>query len=231
MIKDTTYITPEYILGGIFPHVEGEKIEFKQNMTEGGIESYRKTLCAFANHIGGSIFFGINDKTREIVGVEFDDTIVDIWKIRFDDIVLKLYPYFTGKVRMYIYKLTSRLSLIEVKLEKNDNDDKIYYMEDGFAFKRQNASNRKIGYTELVERSKLVHITQRCEKIENEYRHTKKLLREADERRKEEIEQVKYEYMEIISLYDELYRNAIIKIEGKPKRSFFDFIIKCMGGV
>ena len=32
MIKDTTYITPEYILGGIFPHVEGEKIEFKQNM-------------------------------------------------------------------------------------------------------------------------------------------------------------------------------------------------------
>ncbi len=215
MIKDTTYITPEYVLGEIFPNVEGETIEFKQNLSEGGIESYRKTLCAFSNHIGGSIFFGINDKTREIHGVEFDDTQIDIWKIKFDDIVLKLYPYFTGKVRMFIYKLTSKLSIIEVRLEKNENDDKIYYTEDGFAFKRQNASNRKIGYTELVERSKLVHLTQRYEKLEEDYKLTKKLLRQADYRRIEEIEQVKYDYQSIINLYDIAYNNSIKAFQQK----------------
>jgi len=228
MIKDTTYITPEYVLGEIFPNVEGETIEFKQNLSEGGIESYRKTLCAFSNHIGGSIFFGINDKTREIHGVEFDDTQIDIWKIKFDDIVLKLYPYFTGKVRMFIYKLTSKLSIIEVRLEKNENDDKIYYTEDGFAFKRQNASNRKIGYTELVERSKLVHLTQRYEKLEEDYKLTKKLLRQADYRRIEEIEQVKYEYQSIINLYDLSFHNAIKTFQQKKDNNiFYNFFCKC----
>jgi hypothetical protein len=116
---------------------------------------------------------------------------------------------------MFIYKLTSKLSIIEVRLEKNENDDKIYYTEDGFAFKRQNASNRKIGYTELVERSKLVHLTQRYEKLEEDYKLTKKLLRQADYRRIEEIEQVKYDYQSIINLYDIAYNNSIKTFQQK----------------
>jgi predicted HTH transcriptional regulator len=210
MVSDT-YIKPLYVYQDVFPVPEGETIEFKQNISEAGIETYRKTLCAFANHVGGSIFFGVNDKTREIEGTKVDDNSIDFWKLKFDDILLKMYPYFNGNLRLIIYKLTNKLKLIEVKLEKNtEHDPKIlYYLDDGYAYKRWNASNRKVGYTELVELSSYNTMKHRYLDIEEKYKKTKKLLKEADYRKKEALEELRNEFTQVLSLYDTAYAQSI----------------------
>jgi predicted HTH transcriptional regulator len=231
MVTDT-YIKPLYVYQDIFPEPEGETVEFKQNISEAGIETYRKTLCAFANHIGGSIFFGVNDKTREIEGTRVDDNSIDFWKLKFDEILLKMYPYFNGNLRLIIYKITNKLKLIEVKLEKNiDHDNKmLYYLDDGYAYKRWNASNRKVGYTELVERSTYNTMKNRYLDMEEKYKKTKKLLKEADYRKKEEIEGLLNEYNEVLSLYDKAYSQSIKvinKIETNKESGLVEFLKFC----
>ena len=56
-------MTREEILAG-----ESKNIEFKVSRPEKSIK-YMKSVVAFANGKGGSIVFGIDDKTRNIVGI------------------------------------------------------------------------------------------------------------------------------------------------------------------
>ena len=70
-------MTKEDILKG-----ESATLEFKEQLPSNS-EKYTKTVVAFANSQGGKIVVGVNDKTREIVGVESSslfklmDTIAD----------------------------------------------------------------------------------------------------------------------------------------------------------
>ena len=70
-------MTKEDILKG-----ESATLEFKEQLPSNS-EKYTKTVVAFANSQGGKIVVGVNDKTREIVGVESSsrfkliDTITD----------------------------------------------------------------------------------------------------------------------------------------------------------
>ncbi len=43
---------------------ENTTLEFKQNYHQGSINEYAKTFCAFANHSGGVIVFGVTDAPR-----------------------------------------------------------------------------------------------------------------------------------------------------------------------
>ena len=43
--------------------------EFKQEYSSDSLFKYIKTMVGFANHQGGTIFFGIQDKPKTIVGV------------------------------------------------------------------------------------------------------------------------------------------------------------------
>jgi len=43
---------------------ENTTLEFKQNYHQGSINEYAKTFCAFANHSGGVIVFGVSDAPR-----------------------------------------------------------------------------------------------------------------------------------------------------------------------
>lgn len=43
---------------------ENTTLEFKQNYNQGAISEYAKTFCAFANHSGGVIVFGVTDAPR-----------------------------------------------------------------------------------------------------------------------------------------------------------------------
>lgn len=54
-------------------HGENKNIEFKKELP-GKSNKYVKTVIAFANTSGGKIVFGVEDKTREIVGV--DESVV-----------------------------------------------------------------------------------------------------------------------------------------------------------
>ena len=56
-------MTMEEILAG-----ESKNVEFKVERTDKSIK-YMKTVVAFANGKGGQIIFGVDDKTREVVGI------------------------------------------------------------------------------------------------------------------------------------------------------------------
>ena len=48
---------------------ESKNIEFKENLPEKSIR-YMKSVVAFANGVGGKLIFGIEDKTKTVVGIE-----------------------------------------------------------------------------------------------------------------------------------------------------------------
>lgn len=56
-------MTIEEILAG-----ESKNVEFKVQRPDKSMK-YMKTVVAFANGKGGRIIFGIDDKTREVVGI------------------------------------------------------------------------------------------------------------------------------------------------------------------
>lgn len=61
---------------------EGKTLEFKQELSSKSHESLAHTICAFANTAGGYILFGIEDKTKYVIGVtntqELEEKIVNI---------------------------------------------------------------------------------------------------------------------------------------------------------
>ena len=65
-------MTIEEILAG-----ESKNVEFKVQRPDKSIK-YMKTVVAFANGKGGQIVFGIDDKTREVVGVPEDKVFQEI---------------------------------------------------------------------------------------------------------------------------------------------------------
>jgi len=50
-------------------HREGKKLEFKANFNFGSMNTYSKTMAAFANTSGGVIVFGVQDKPRKPEGM------------------------------------------------------------------------------------------------------------------------------------------------------------------
>ena len=65
-------MTMEEILAG-----ESKNVEFKVQRPDKSIK-YMKTVVAFANGKGGQIIFGIDDKTREIIGIPEDSIFQEI---------------------------------------------------------------------------------------------------------------------------------------------------------
>ena len=53
-------------------HGESKNVEFKVSLPKDS-EKYTKTIVAFANTQGGQLIVGVDDKTREVVGVSDDD--------------------------------------------------------------------------------------------------------------------------------------------------------------
>lgn len=52
---------------------ESKNVEYKRELPRKS-DKYIKTVVAFANTSGGKIVFGIEDKTREVIGV--DETVI-----------------------------------------------------------------------------------------------------------------------------------------------------------
>lgn len=65
-VKEAKAVTTEEIVRG-----ESKRIEFKAILPKDS-EKYIKTIIAFANTQGGRLVVGVDDKTREIVGVDND---------------------------------------------------------------------------------------------------------------------------------------------------------------
>lgn len=73
------------IVGGRVVDDENENLEFK-NCSNKLSRDFWPTYSSFANTFGGTIFLGIDDDTREIIGVDDPDKIVkEIWDLLNDD--------------------------------------------------------------------------------------------------------------------------------------------------
>lgn len=95
-------MTMEEILAG-----ESKNVEFKVERPDKSIK-YMKTVVAFANGKGGQIIFGVDDKTREVVGIPENEVFQEI------DAITNAYVYLTGQggmrsmIQCAVFKGTTR---------------------------------------------------------------------------------------------------------------------------
>jgi len=103
---------------------ESETVEFKKSISE--LDSALKTLCAFLNNKGGTLYFGISNSGKIVGQIVSDQNLREIsQKIRG-----KIKPQITPKIATtYI----NNIPIIEVKVERIT--DEIYYYK-GVAYIR-----------------------------------------------------------------------------------------------
>ena len=70
-------MTKEEILSG-----ESDVLEFKRDVPEQSVK-YIKTVVAFANGKGGSLVFGVDDKTHKVVGIKKSEVFQILLPIQF----------------------------------------------------------------------------------------------------------------------------------------------------
>ena len=137
---------------------ESKNLEYKASRPEKSIR-YMKSVVAFANTSGGSIIFGIEDRTREIVGIPEDmifqemDAITnaisdscepviipDIYPMTVDGKTVIVVEISAGKQRPYYIKADGfdKGTYIRVsgtsRLADKDNIKELYYTSEGRSF-------------------------------------------------------------------------------------------------
>jgi len=116
---------------------ESETVEFKKSTAQ--TDRALKTVCAFLNHKGGTIYFGVDDKNKLIGQDVSDSTIRSIsQKIRH-----KIRPEVSPEIK--ILEIKSK-KVIEVNIKEGMN--KPYYL-DGIAYKRVGTESLAIAPEEL----------------------------------------------------------------------------------
>jgi len=116
---------------------ESETAEFKESMAE--LQKAIETLCAFLNHKGGTIFFGITDRGK-IVGQEVSDsTLKKISNAVMTQIEPKIFP------NIFKQTIDDRTVLV---MEIPEGLNKPYFAY-GKAFKRIGTTNHRLSRNEL----------------------------------------------------------------------------------
>lgn len=115
---------------------ESETLEFKKSTAQ--LEKALKSICAFLNHRGGIIYFGIDN--GKVVGQEVSDNTI---KTISQKIRQRIKPEVTPEIR--VLEIEGK-KVIEVKVEGGNN--KPYYL-DGIAYKRVGTENPVISPEEL----------------------------------------------------------------------------------
>jgi len=116
---------------------ESETVEFKKSTAQ--IERALKTVCAFLNHKGGAIYFGVSDKGKILGQDVSDSTLKSIsQKIRH-----KIRPEISPEVN--VLDIDEHM-VIEVKIKEGRN--KPYYLG-GIAYKRTGSESTTIVPEEL----------------------------------------------------------------------------------
>lgn len=147
-------IMNEKELINIIENDESETVEFKKSTAQ--IEKALKAVCAFLNHKGGTIFFGIEKK--KIIGQETGESTL---KSISQKIRQRIKPEISPEIR--VFEINAR-KIIGVKIKEGNN--KLYYL-DGIAYKRVGSENVIIPPDEIermiLEKSKGFWDEQTCE--------------------------------------------------------------------
>ena len=203
---------------------ESETLEFKKSTAQ--LEKALKSICAFLNHKGGVIYFGIDN--GKVVGQEVsDNTMITIsQKIR-----QRIKPEVTPEVRVLE---TEGKKVIEVKAKEGNN--KPYYL-DGIAYKRVGTENPVIPPEELeriiLEKRKKYWDSEICERAnldDIDEEKVKRFLRKAKYERNFDVESKNAEEaLERLRLIkNDNLTNASILLFGKnPQKFFLQARIRC----
>ena len=116
---------------------ESETVEFKRSTAQ--IDRALKTVCAFLNHKGGSLYFGVSDKGR-IIGQDVSDSTI---KSISQKIRQKIKPEASPEIN--VLEIKSK-KVIEVRIKEGSS--KPYYL-DGIAYKRTGTESPAISPDEL----------------------------------------------------------------------------------
>ena len=207
--------------------MESETVELKKSTAQ--MERALKAVCAFLNHKGGTIYFGINNH-GEIIGQDVSDTTV---KNISSKIRQKIKPEITPEIT--IAELNNN-KIIKVIVRSGNN--KPYFL-DGVAYKRSGTENIIIPPNELRrlfwERDKKHWDAEICEGATSEdidEEKVKLFLRKAKAERNFEVEETipVSEALEKLELEEDRYNltNSSILLFGRsPQRYFLQAEIRC----
>lgn len=132
---------------------ESLTVEYKETFNFGSFAKYFKTLMAFANNKGGTIFFGITDSPRTIKGLESDS---QFYKIDPEKIVMFMKEDMSIildfemdtmdiKDKQIGYISVNQLKYKPVICKKNEGD----ILKEGSIYYRYSGRSEVIGYSEL----------------------------------------------------------------------------------
>jgi predicted HTH transcriptional regulator len=128
--------------------LESSTLEFKKSVMSASLTKITETLCAFLNTMGGTIVIGIDDTSREIVGVPLCKS-VDTFLLSLDTIYHnadirtidgKNIPVGTLTVHTIVTKRGQRV----ITITATPSQDTRYQMSDGTIWSRLAASNYRM---------------------------------------------------------------------------------------
>lgn len=198
---------------------ESETLEFKKSTAQ--LDKALKSICAFLNHKGGTIYFGI-EENRKVVGQEVSDkTLKSIsQKIR-----QRIKPEISPEIKVLEIK---GKKVIEVKVKEGSN--KPYYL-DGIAYKRVGTENVVIAPEELeriiLEKRKKYWDSEICEEAslnDIDEEKVRWFLRKAKYERNFDVEPeipIKAALGKLELMKNGKLTNAAILLFGKNPQKFF----------
>lgn len=117
---------------------EGDQVEFKRSFDILKSDSYRRTMNAFLNTRGGTIYFGIRDDGI-VVGIESNPQSVDKFRLWVDQTQHEFFSPSVYNITVRVHKLASISAVWAIHVpQKSESMVPIYYRQ--FAFCRLNAS-------------------------------------------------------------------------------------------
>ena len=116
---------------------ESETIELKKSTSQ--LDNSLEDLCAFSNHKGGTLYFGINDNSKIIGQVVSDSTLRNISQ----KILQKIKPEIQPEIREIIVESKT---IIKVVIKEGQNKP---YSLDGVSYKRIGSETKAMTFEEL----------------------------------------------------------------------------------
>jgi len=133
-----------------FPHIESNKLEFKESFVDKGFDKYLQTICGFLNSGGGNLIFGIKDNL-DLIGLNYNNKFIDKILLRIDsiisekqiigiDTITNLFvpiDLLNIKTKQIVNKFNKNFIIVEVLPKQNIK----YQLAGGMIFYRLGASN------------------------------------------------------------------------------------------
>jgi len=205
---------------------ESQTVELKKSLSQ--LDDALKTVCAFLNHKGGIVYFGVNDKGK-VIGLDVSDKTLR--KIS-QQIISRIKPEIAPEIKE-VEEIGK--SIIKVKIPEGSN--KPYFLN-GIAYKKVGTEKRVIPPDELkrviLEQKQMRWDEEICEgatlnDIDNE--KLKWFLRKAKTERNFDIESetnLKEALKRLKLVKDGKPINASILLFGKnPQKFFLQAEIRC----